>query len=114
MHHSRTKKIMYALFFYAKGPITQIPVPENTSVMGNFYALKVLPEVVQHYKTLCPCIGKCGIRLLHDNAPEPKFTVVKDYLDSCGIKSFATSCLQPRLFSMRFFAESCNQSKPLG
>ena len=48
------RRVMYALFFDAKGPVAQVAVPEGTSVTGQFYAGNVLSRVVEHYKTVRP------------------------------------------------------------
>ena len=37
------KRILYALFFDAKGMVARIPVPERKTVTGIFYAEQVLP-----------------------------------------------------------------------
>ena len=94
---------MYALLFYAKGPVVQIPVPEGTSVTGDFYASKVLPEVVQHDETLRPRTGTRGICLLYDNAPAHKSAVVTGYLDSCGIKVLPHPAYSPDLAPCDFW-----------
>ena len=74
------RRVMYALFFDAKGPVTQVAVPEGRSVTGLFYKENVLSRVVEHYKTLRPATGSRGIKLLHDNAPAHKSCLVTDYL----------------------------------
>lgn len=48
--------IMYALFFYAKGHIAQIPAPERANVTRQFKATKGLPEFVK-YDNARPCTG---------------------------------------------------------
>ena len=42
-------RIMYALFFDARGYLAQIPAPERASVIEQFYATQVVPEIVKHY-----------------------------------------------------------------
>ena len=78
--------IMYGLFFDIKGHVFQIPVPECAIVTGQFYATKVLLEVVKHYNA-SKRTGTWGIHLLHDNAPAHKSAVVKEYIDTHGIKT---------------------------
>ncbi|XP_061178417.1 histone-lysine N-methyltransferase SETMAR-like [Saccostrea echinata] len=78
-------RVMYALFFDSKGPVAQVPVPEHSSVTGQFYAENVLSQVVEHYKTTRPTTSTRGIKLLHDNAPAHRSEVVTKYLKENGI-----------------------------
>ena len=49
-------RIMYALFFDARGYLAQIPAPERASVIEQFYATQVVPEIVKHYTNARPSI----------------------------------------------------------
>ena len=62
------KRVLYALFFDARGIVARIPVPEHKTVTGIYYAEQVLPAVVNHYMATCPRTGVRGLKLHHDNA----------------------------------------------
>jgi hypothetical protein len=47
---------MYALFFDARGYLAQIPATERISVIEQFYATQVVPEIVKHYTNARPSI----------------------------------------------------------
>ena len=81
------KRVLYALFFDAKGIVARIPVLERKKVTGIFYAEQVLPAVVNHYTTTRPRTGMRGMKLLHDNAPAHCSAVVQDYLKTQGLKT---------------------------
>ena len=74
------KRVLYALFFDARGIVARIPVPEHKTVTGIYYAEQVLPVVVSHYMATRPRTGVRGLKLLHDNAPAHCSAVVQDYL----------------------------------
>ena len=79
-------KVLYAIFFYSKGPVVQVPVPEGSIVTGTFHKEKVLKKVVDHYKEVHPSTGTRSIHLLQDNAlvmnNQENFTI--DYRDTIG------------------------------
>lgn len=58
-------------------------------VTENFYATKVLPEVVKNHKAVCPHTGNHGIQLLHDNAPTQKSAMVTEYQEVHSIKTMS-------------------------
>ena len=80
-----SNRILYAIFFDSKGPVLQIPVPKESSVTGKFYRESVLTQLVDFYQKRRPCTGVCGIKLLHDNAPANKSTMVQEYLKESGL-----------------------------
>jgi hypothetical protein len=47
---------MHALFFDARGYLAQIPATERISVIEQFYATQVVPEIVKHYTNARPSI----------------------------------------------------------
>ena len=49
-------RIMHALFFDARGYLAQIPATERISVIEQFYATQVVPEIVKHYNKARPGI----------------------------------------------------------
>ena len=80
-HRSRSvKRVLYTLFFDARGIVARIPVPEHKTVTGIYYAEQVLPIVVNHYMATHPRTGVRGLKLLYDNAPAHCSAVVQDYL----------------------------------
>ena len=81
------KRVLYALFFDARGIVARIPVPEHKTVTGIHYAEQVLPVVVNHYMATRPRTGVRGLKLLHDNAPAHCPAVVQDYLKTQGFKT---------------------------
>ena len=48
------KRVLYALFFDARGIVARIPVPEHKTLTGIYYAEQVLPVVVNHYMATRP------------------------------------------------------------
>jgi histone-lysine N-methyltransferase SETMAR len=85
-HRCKTSNCMlYAIFFDSEGLVLQIPVPKGSSVTGKFYRESVLTQLVDFYQKPRPCTGVCGIKLLHDNAPAYKSTMVQEYLKECGL-----------------------------
>ena len=68
---------MYVLFFNGKGPVVQILMSLDN----------LMPEFVKHYNNARPRTGTWGIHLLHDNASAHKSAMVKEYLETHGIKT---------------------------
>ena len=97
------KRVLYALFFDAKGMVARIPVPERKMVTGIFYAEQVLPAVVNHYTTTRPWTGMRGMKLLHDNAPAHCSAVVQDYLKTQGLKTLPHPAYSPDLSPCDFW-----------
>ena len=98
-------RVMYALFFDAKGPVAQVAVHEGTSVTGLFCG-NVLSRVVEHYKTVRPATGTRGIKLLHDNAPSHKSGLLTDYLQENGIAVLPHPPYSPDLDPCDFWLNS--------
>ena len=73
-----SNRMLYAIFFYSKGPVLQIPVPKGSSVTGKFYRESVLTQLVDFYQKHRPRTGVHGIKLLHDNAPAHKSATVEE------------------------------------
>ena len=84
-HCKTSNRMLFAIFFDSKGPVLQIPVPKGSSVTGKFYRQSVLPQLVDFYQKRRPHTGVCGIKLLHDNAPAHKSTMVQEYLKESGL-----------------------------
>ena len=80
-----SNRILYAIFFYSKGPVLQIPFPKGSSVTGKFYRESVFTQVVDFYQKRRPRTGVGGIKLFHDNAPAHKSTTVQKYLKESGL-----------------------------
>ena len=76
--------MLYAIFFYSKGPVLQIPVPKGSSVTGKFYRESVLTQLVDFCQKCRPRTSVRGIKLLHDNAPAHKSATVQEYLKESG------------------------------
>ena len=73
------------IFFDLKGPVLQIPVPKGSSVTGEFYRESVLTELDDFYQKRRSRTGVRSIKLLHDNAPAHKSTMVQEYLKESGL-----------------------------
>ena len=85
-HHCKTSnRMLYAIFFYSKGPVLQITVPKGGTVTEKFYSESVLTQLVDFYQKCRPRTGVRGIKLLHDNAPAHKSTTVQEYLKESGL-----------------------------
>ena len=97
------KRVLYALFFDAKGMVARIPVPECKTVTGNFYAEQVLPAIVNHFTTTRPRTGMRGMKPLHDNAPAHCSAVVQDYLKTQALKTLPRSTYSPDLSPCDFW-----------
>ena len=82
-----SNRMLYTIFFDSKGPVLQIPVPKGSSVTGKFYRESVLTQLVGFYQKRRPRTGVRGIKLLHDNAPAHKSTMVREYLKESGSMS---------------------------
>ena len=91
------KRVLYALFFDARGIVARIPVPEHKTVTGIYYAEQVLPVVVNHYMAMPPRTEVRGLKLLHDNAPAHCSAVVQDYLKTQGFKTLPHPAYSPYL-----------------
>ena len=86
-----------AIFFDSKGPVLQIPVPKGSSVTGKFYRESVLTQLVDFYQKRRPRTGVRGIKLLHDDAPAHKSTMVQEYLKESGLDVLDHSPYSPDL-----------------
>ena len=62
-----SKKIMFAILFGTKGPVTQISVPKERSVNAIFYKNLVLKNVKKYFVKRRPTTGFTGVNLQHDN-----------------------------------------------
>ena len=71
-----SNRMLYAIFFYSKGPVLQIPVPKGSSVTGQFYRESVLTQLADFYQKRRQRTGVRGIKLLHDNTPAHKSAMV--------------------------------------
>ena len=75
-----SNRMLYAIFFDLKGPVLQIPVPKGSSVTGKFYRESVHTQLFDFHQKCRPRTGVRGIKLLHDNAPTHKSSMVQEYL----------------------------------
>ena len=91
------KRVLYALFFDARGIVARIPVSEHKSVTGIYYAEQALPVVVNHYMAMRPRTGVPGLKLLHENAPVHCSAGVQDYLKTQGFKTLPHPAYCPDL-----------------
>ena len=96
------KRVLYTLFFDARGIEARIPVPEHKTVTGIYYAEQVLPVVVYNMATR-PRTGVRGLKLLHDNAPVHCSAVVQDYLRTQGFKTLSHPAYSPDLAPYDFW-----------
>ena len=77
--------MLSVIFFDSKGPALQIPVPKGSSVTGKFYRESVLTQLDDFYQKHRLRTGVRSIKLLHDNAPANKSTMVQEYLKESGL-----------------------------
>ena len=91
------KRVLYALFFDARGIVARLPVPKHKTVTGIHYAEQVLPVVVNHYMATRPRTGVRSLALRHDNAPVHCSAVVQDYLKTQGFKTLPHPAYSPDL-----------------
>ena len=97
------KRVIYALFFDARGIVAKIPVPEHKTVTGICYDEQVLPVVVNHNMATRPRTWVRGLKLLHDNAPAHCSAVVQDYLKTQGFKTLPHPAYSPDLAPCDFW-----------
>ena len=81
---STVKNVLYVIFFDNKGPVMQLPVPKT--VTRAFYKNYVLKKLKAHFKRRRPKTGLQYLRLLHDNAPANKASIVTKFLESEKVK----------------------------
>jgi histone-lysine N-methyltransferase SETMAR len=74
------RKMLYAIFFTARGPAIQVPVPKGRGITGKFYRDVVLKKLDKYFVRIRPKSGMRHIKLLHDNAPAHKAAIVTDLL----------------------------------
>ena len=98
-----SNRMLYAIFFYLKGPVLQIPVRKGSSVTGKFYRESVLAQLVDFYQKCRPRTGVCGIKLLHDNAPAHKSAMVQEYLKESGLDVLGHPPYSPDLSPFDFW-----------
>ena len=98
--------MLYAIFFDLKGPVLRIPVPEGSSVTGNFYRESVLTQLVDFYQKRRPRTGVRGIKLLHDNAWAHKSATVQENLKESGLDVLDHPPYSPDLSPVTF---GCSQ-----
>ena len=80
-----SNRMLYAIFFDSKGPVVQIPVPKGSFVTGKFYRESVLTQLVDFCQKRRTRSGVRGIRLLHNNAPAHRSSMVQEYLKESGL-----------------------------
>ena len=97
------KKMLYAIFFNASGPVAQVPCPSGHTVTGWFYKNSVLKKVKEFYNKKRPRKGWSGLHLLHDNASSHKCEVVKSFLASEKVKVLNHPPYSPDLNPCDFF-----------
>ena len=74
------KRIMYRLFYDARGIVARVQVPEHKTVNSKVYAEQILPAVIKQYPEARPYTVVRGLIFLHDNAPAHYSAIVQDYL----------------------------------
>ena len=102
-HCKTSNRMLYAIFFDSKGPVLQIPVLKGSSVTGKFYRESVLTQLVDFYQKHRSRTSVCGIKLLHDNAPAHKSTMVQEYLKESGLDVLDHPPYSPDLFPCDFW-----------
>ena len=60
----------------------QLPIPKSKTVTGALYKHVVLKKVKAHFKRRRPKAGLKYLRLLHDNAPAHKASIVTEFRES--------------------------------
>ena len=97
------KRVLYALFFDARGIVARSPVPDHKTVTGIYYAEQVLPVAVDLCMATRSRTGVRGLKLLHDNAPAHCSAVVQDYLKTQGFKTLPRPAYSPDLATCDFW-----------
>lgn len=98
-----SKKVMFAIFFGTKGPVTQVAVPKGRSVNAFFYKNRVLKKVKKYFEKRRPKTGFKGVHLQHDNAPCHKAKLVTDFLSQEKVKTVPHPPYSPDLAPCDFF-----------
>ena len=98
-----SNRVLYAIFFYSKGPVLHIPFPKGSSVTGKFYRESVLTQLVDFYQKRRPRTGVRGIKLLHVNASAHKSTTVQEYQKESGLDVFDHPQYSPDLSPCEFW-----------
>ena len=98
-----SKKVMFAIFFWTKGPVAQIAVPKGRSVTAIFYKNRVLKKVKKYFVKRRPKTGFKGVNLQHDNAPCHKAKLVTDFLSEEKVKVVPHPPYSPDLAPCDFF-----------
>ena len=80
-----SNRMLYAIFFYLKSTVLQIPVQKGSSITGKFYRESVFTQLVDFYQKHRPLTGVRGLKLLHDNAPACTSATVQEYLKKSGL-----------------------------
>lgn len=97
------RKMLYAIFFTARGPAVQVPVPKGRGITGRFYRDVVLKKLNKYYEKIRPKSGLRHIKLLHDNAPAHKAAVVTDFLTRKQVTVLPHPPYSPDLSPCDFF-----------
>ena len=70
--HKTVKNACFVLFFSIEGIVAKIVIPKGTTVTGNLYANKILPEVFSKFREMSERSTVQDVMLHHDT-----------YLKSC-------------------------------
>lgn len=98
-----TKKVMYAIFFSPSGPVAQVAVTKGRSVTGFFYKNVALKKVKKHFVKRRPKTGLKGLKLLHDNAPCHRASIVTNFLKKEKVEVLPHPPYSPDLAPCDFF-----------
>lgn len=96
-------KQMVAVFVAKTGHVTTIPLEEQRTVTGKWYAANCLPKVMDAVAERRPRTRTRGMLLHHDNAPAHKAQVVVDFLASEHIQEVGHPPYSPDLAPCDFF-----------
>jgi [histone H3]-lysine36 N-dimethyltransferase SETMAR len=105
------KKNCYSIFISNSGPIAQIPGPENKAINGSYVVDRVLPSLMQGFRSARPN----ETMLLHwDNARPHHSAEVHRYLEANGISVLRHPAYSPDLSPCDFWLFSILKDRLAG
>ena len=96
---------MHVLYFFfsIEGIVAKIVIPKGTTVTGNLYANKILPEVFSKFREMSERSTVQDVMLHHDNAAPHTSKVVTKYLKQERVNVLPHPPYSPDLAPCDFF-----------
>ena len=98
-----SKKCMFCIFFSIEGIVAKIVIPKGTTVTGNLYANKILPEVFSKFREMSERSTVQDVMLHHDNAAPHTSKIVTKYLKQERVNVLPHLPYSPDLAPCNFF-----------